>query len=312
MAPRIVFMGTPKFAVSSLEACFDVGEVVGVVTQPDKPKGRGQEVQMPPVKELALKKGVKVLQPPKIRGTHFVDELRELKPDICVVTAYGKILPKDVLAVPPKGCVNVHASLLPRFRGAAPVQWAIAHGDEKTGVALMLMDEGMDTGPVLAMRELPIAKTDTSETLLDKLAVLGGGLLREDLPRYLSGALKPTPQPAEGVVMAPMIEKEEGRLDFNRSAAELERRLRAFTPWPGAFTAFEGGLLKVHAVEVAQGRGAPGTVLKADSGGIEVACAEGSLVLKELQPEGKRRMTAKEFLASRKMEVGSSPFGAKT
>lgn len=305
-------MGTPKFAVSSLEACFDVGDVVAVVTQPDKPKGRGQEVSMPPVKELALKRGVPVFQPPKIRGTNFVDELRALKPDVCVVTAYGKILPKDVLAVPPKGCVNVHASLLPRFRGAAPVQWAIAHGDQKTGVALMLMDEGMDTGPVLAVRELEIAPTDTSESLLDKLAVLGGALLREDLPRYLSRTLQPKPQPAEGVVMAPMIDKEEGRLDFNKSAAELERRLRAFTPWPGAFTQFEGGLLKVHAVSVANGRGEPGTVLKADQNGVEVACGEGSLVLRELQPEGKRRMTAKEFLASRKMDVGTKPFGAKS
>lgn len=303
-------MGTPKFAVSSLEACFDVGEVVAVVTQPDKPKGRGQEVQMPPVKELAQSRGVQLLQPPKIRGTGFVDELRALKPDVCVVTAYGKILPKDVLAVPRKGCVNVHASLLPRFRGAAPVQWAIAHGDPKTGVALMVMDEGMDTGPVLAVRELQIEASDTSESLLDKLAVLGGGLLREELPRYLSGELTPTPQPTEGVVMAPMIDKEEGRLDFRRSAAELERRSRAFTPWPGTFTTFEGGLLKVHQVAVGKGRGEPGAVLRADADGVEVACGEGSLLLRELQPEGKRRMTAKEFLASRKMEVGSKPFGA--
>lgn len=310
--PRIVFMGTPKFAVSSLEACFDVGDVVAVVTQPDKPKGRGQEVQMPPVKALALERSVPVLQPPKLRGTNFVDELRALKPDVCVVTAYGKILPKDVLEVPPKGCVNVHASLLPRFRGAAPIQWAIASGDEKTGVALMLMDEGMDTGPVLQLRELPILLTDTSESLHDKLAVLGGALLREELPRYLNGELRPRPQPTEGVVMAPMIDKEEGRLDFTKPAAELERRLRGFTPWPGAFTTFEGALLKVHAAQVGEGEGAPGTLLRADSAGVEVACGERSLVLTELQPEGKRRMTAKEFLTSRKLDVGSKPFGAKS
>jgi methionyl-tRNA formyltransferase len=309
--PRIVFMGTPKFAVSSLEACFDVGDVVAVVTQPDKPKGRGHELQMPPVKELALARGVPVLQPPKIRGTNFADELRALKPDVCVVTAYGKILPKDVLEAPVKGCVNVHASLLPRFRGAAPIQWAIAFGDQKTGVSLMKMDEGMDTGPVIKMLEQEITATDTSEAMFDKLSTLGGMMLRLYLPKYLSGELAPAAQPTEGVVMAPMIDKEEGRLDFHRPALELERRMRAFTPWPGAFTSFEGGLLKVHSAIVGPGRGKPGEVLSADASGIEVATGEGSLVLLEVQPEGKRRMSSKEFLASRKMDVGSQPFGAK-
>lgn len=305
-------MGTPKFAVSSLEACFDVGDVVAVVTQPDKPKGRGQELQAPPVKELALTKGVPVLQPAKLRGTDFVDHLRALKPDVCVVTAYGKILPMEVLDVPPNGCVNVHASLLPRYRGAAPIQWAVAAGDQKTGVSLMRMDKGMDTGPVMKMLELDITPSDTSETLFEKLSTLGGMMLRLYLPKYLDGTLKPVPQPTEGVVMAPMIDKEEGRLDFTKSAVELERRMRAFTPWPGTFTSVEGGgLLKVHSATVGAGRGEPGTVLTADAAGVEVACGEGSLVLLLLQPEGKRRMTAKEFLTSRKMSVGSKPFGAK-
>ncbi|MFL5320471.1 MAG: methionyl-tRNA formyltransferase [Myxococcaceae bacterium] len=307
-------MGTPEFAVASLRACFDVGDVVAVVTQPDKPKGRGQEVQMPPVKELALSRNVPVLQPPKIRGTNFHEELAALKPDVFVVTAYGKILPKDVLAVPPKGCVNAHASILPRYRGAAPLQWAIANGDSETGVCLMLMDEGMDTGPVISCRKLPIETAETLQTLHDKLSSLGGAMIREDLPRYLSGDLKPSPQPKDGVVMAPMIEKDEGRLIWTRKAAELERRLRAFTPWPGAFTTFEGALLKVHAAEVGAGRGEPGEILRADSTGIEVATSEGSLVLKVIQPEGKRRMTAAEFLAGRKIEKGSRPFeerGAK-
>lgn len=308
MRPRIVFMGTPQFAVASLEACFDVGDVVAVVTQPDKPKGRGQEVQMPPVKQLALAKGVPVLQPPKIRGTNFHEELKALRPDVCVVTAYGKILPKIVLDVPLNGCVNAHASLLPRYRGAAPIQWAIANGDDKSGVCLMVMDEGMDTGPVIARREVAITPTETQETLHDKLSALGGAMIREELPRYLDGALKPQPQPIEGVVMAPMIDKDEGRLDFTKSARELERRLRAFTPWPGAFTRFEGGLLKVHAVDVGDGRGAPGEVLRADNSGIEVATGQGSLVLKAIQPEGKRRMTAAEFLNGRKIEKGSRPF----
>jgi methionyl-tRNA formyltransferase len=308
--PRIVFMGTPEFAVAALDACFALGEVVAVVTQPDKPRGRGQEVSVSPVKARALEKGVPVLQPPKIRGTPFVDELRALKPDVSVVAAYGKILPKDVLEVPPHGSVNVHGSLLPRFRGAAPIQWAIALGDDKTGVCLMKMDEGMDTGPVIARAETPITPQDTSASVHDTLAALGAKLLLEHLPAYLNGQRPPVPQPSEGVVMAPMIKKEDGRLDFTRPAIELERRLRAFTPWPGAWTTFQGQTLKVTAVRVGHGAGAPGTVLSAGKDGIEVACAQGSLVLTQLQPEGKRPMDAAGFLSSRKVEKGSSPFGA--
>lgn len=305
---RIVFMGTPEFAVKSLEACLELGEVVAVVTQPDKPRGRGQEVSFSPVKTLAVARNIPVLQPVKIRGTNFAEEVRALKADVGVVTAYGKILPKDVLDAPAHGCVNVHASLLPRFRGAAPIQWAIASGDEKTGVCLMKMDEGMDTGPVIDRAELPITADDTSASLHDKLAALGGDVLRRSLARYLSGELKPAAQAAEGVVMAPMIKKEDGQLVFTKSAAELERRLRAFTPWPGAFTKFEGALLKVHKARVGTHSGTPGTVIAAGPDGIEVACGEGSLVLLALQPEGKRVMTAQEFLASRKVAPGSAPF----
>lgn len=228
--PRIVFMGTPEFAVSSLAACFDIGDVVAVVTQPDKPKGRGHAVAISPVKALAQERGVPVLQPVKLRTPPFSEELRKYEPDVCVVTAYGRILPKDVLDLPRKGCVNVHASLLPRFRGAAPIQWSLAYGDAETGVSLMVMDEGLDTGPVLAMRRLPIGPEDTSATLHEKLAKLGGEILREDLPKYLRGELQPVPQPTEGVVLAPIINKEDGLLDFARPAAELERRVRAFMP----------------------------------------------------------------------------------
>lgn len=301
-------MGTPQFAAASLRACLELGEVVAVVTQPDKPRGRGQEVSFSPVKELALERGIPVLQPPKIRGTDFPQQLRALGADVAVVTAYGKILPKDALEAPRLGCVNVHASLLPRFRGAAPIQWALAHGDEKTGVCLMQMDEGMDTGPLIARAELSILPEDTSATLHDKLSALGGGLLREHLPAYLRGELTPTPQPADGVVMAPMIKKEDGQLDFGRAAVELERRLRAFTPWPGAFTHFDGALLKVQALKVGTGKGAPGEVLRASNEGLEVATKEGSLILTSLQPEGKKPMTAQQFLAGRKVAVGSHPF----
>jgi methionyl-tRNA formyltransferase len=303
--PRIVFMGTPQFAVKSLEACLELGDVVAVVTQPDKPRGRGHEVSFSPLKQLAVAKGLCVLQPQKIRGTNFADELRALSPDVAVVTAYGKILPRDVLDAPRHGCVNVHASLLPRFRGAAPIQWAIASGDAVTGVCLMKMDEGMDTGPVIDRAELPILSTDTSASLHDKLAALGGEVLRRALPRYLAGELAPVPQPVEGVVMAPMITKEDGQLDFTRSATELERRLRAFTPWPGAFTHVSGALLKVHRASVREGKGAPGTVLFAGADGIEVACGAGSLLLEQVQPEGKRVMMARDFLAGRPLAVGT-------
>lgn len=308
--PRIVFMGTPDFAVSSLVACFDIGEVVAVVTQPDKPKGRGQALAISPVKALALERGVPVLQPVKLRTPPFSEELRQYAPDVCVVTAYGRILPKDVLELPRKGCVNVHASLLPRFRGAAPIQWSIAHGDAETGVSLMVMDEGLDTGPVLAMRRLPIGPEDTSATLHEKLAALGGDILREELPKYLRGELQPVPQPAEGVVLAPIIKKEDGLLDFARPAVELERRVRAFTPWPGAFTGYAGGRLKVHRARVGAGKGEPGTVLSAGPEGLEVAAGEGSLVLLDVQPEGKRVMRAAEFLAGHKLAPGSKPFTA--
>lgn len=306
--PRIVFMGTPEFAVASLRACFEVGEVVAVVTQPDKPKGRGQELAAPPVKLAALEKNVPVLQPQKLKSPPFAPVLSELRPDLCVVTAYGKILPKEVLEVPPWGCLNVHASLLPRFRGAAPIQWALALGDPKTGVCLMRMDEGMDTGPVLACEETPIGPEDTAQTLHDRLSRLGGKLLLEQLPRYLEGKLSAVPQPQQGVVMAPMLKKEDGRLDFERTAVELERRLRAFTPWPGAYTRTLDGQLKVQGAKVAQGKGEPGTLLSVGAQGIEVACKEGSLVLTSVQPEGKKPMSAAQFLAGHPLRVGDRPF----
>jgi methionyl-tRNA formyltransferase len=305
-------MGTPEFAVPALEACFDVGEVVAVVTQPDKPRGRGQEISISPVKKAAQRRSVPVLQPAKIRNTPFHEEIRALRPDAGVVAAYGKILPQDLLDAPARGCVNVHASLLPRFRGAAPIQWAIAAGDPVTGVCLMKMDAGLDTGPVIDRREIPILPDDTSATLHDKLSRLGAALIKESLPRYLSGELQPVPQPAEGVVLAPLIEKEDGRLDFARPAAELERRVRAFHPWPGTFTTLGGKGLKVLRARAGEGRGAPGEVLSAGPGGLEVACGGGSLWLVEVQPEGKRAMTAQELLSGRPLARGSRPFGAES
>ena len=304
---RIAFFGTPAFAVPTLRACQEVGTVVAVVTQPDRPRGRGQHVTAAPVKEDATRSGLPILQPPKLKGTDFAERLRELHLDVAVVAAYGRILPVDVLEAPRLGCVNVHASLLPRWRGAAPIQWAIASGDDETGVCLMQMEAGLDTGPVLALRRTPILPGDTSETLQHRLSELGGTLVRDELPRFLAGALVPRPQPAAGVTLARMVEKEDGRLDWSRPAVELERRMRAFTPWPGAWTRLGSTLLKVWRAEVVPGSAAPGTVLAAGRT-LDVATGAAALRLVEVQPEGKRRMTAADFLTGHRLREGDLPF----
>src|SRR5216684_5822919 len=306
--PRILFMGTPEFAVASLGACLEVGEVVAVVTQPDKPKGRGQLSTSSPVKRLAIERGIPVLQPVKLRDPAFWETVRKLSVEVGVVAAYGKILPRELLETPARGCVNVHASLLPRFRGAAPIQWAIASGDEKTGVCLMKMDAGLDTGPVLACEETPIRPDETFDSLQSTLAELGGQVLRKYLPPYLRGVLAAVPQRSEDAVHAPILKREDGRLDFSRSASELERRIRAFDPWPGSFTAIGGRALKVHRARVESATGAPGEVLSI-APVLEVACGRGSLVLLEVQPEGNRSMSAQEFLAGHPIAVGARPFG---
>jgi methionyl-tRNA formyltransferase len=303
-------MGTPEFAVASLGACLEVGEVVAVVTQPDKPKGRGQLSTSSPVKRLAIERGIPVLQPVKLRDPAFWETVRKLSVEVGVVAAYGKILPRELLETPARGCVNVHGSLLPRFRGAAPIQWAIASGDEKTGVCLMKMDEGLDTGPILACAEVRIEPEETSESLHRTLAKLGAGLIREQLPAYLKGKLEPIPQPREGVVLAPQLKKEDGLLDFSSGAEALERRIRAFQPWPGAFTHLQGKVLKVLRARVSPQTGPPGTVLSIGKQGIQVACGTGSLFLVELQPEGKRAMSAVEFLAGHQIAVGEQPFAS--
>jgi methionyl-tRNA formyltransferase len=306
--PRIVFMGTPLLAVPSLQACQAVGEVVAVVTQPDRPKDRGRAVQASAVKLAAEADGLPVLQPPRLKGTDFARTLSALRPEVAVVTAYGRLLPPDVLAAPVQGSLNVHASLLPRWRGAAPIQWALAEGDTQTGVCLMRMEAGLDTGPVLDVRREAIQPKDTAETLGRRLAVLAGQLLREALPRFFQGELQAVPQPLEGVTLARLLTKEDGWLDFHKPAQVLERRLRAFTPWPGAWTVLAGHLLKVHRVEVGTREGAPGTVLSTEAG-LDVACGEGSLRILEVQPEGRRRMGVKDFLLGHRLAPGSRPFG---
>ena len=302
---RIVFMGTPDFAAPLVEACATLGELVAVVTQPDRPKGRGNAVVAPPVKVWAEAHGIPVWQPLKVKTGDFEAQLRAVSPDVAVVAAYGRILPKGVLDAPRLGCVNVHASLLPKLRGAAPIQWAIAQGESETGVCLMQMDEGLDTGPVLARRAISIAADETGGSLFDKLSALGRELLVAELPRFLRGELQPMPQDHPRHTLAPIIDKQDGKLDFTRDAVALERRVRAFDPWPGTFTLLEGKLLKVLRAHVGSGSGSPGTVLAADAHGLVVACGQGALCIDVLQLEGRKRMGAAEFLAGHRLAVGS-------
>jgi methionyl-tRNA formyltransferase len=295
---RIIFMGTPVFAVPVLEALADAHRVVGVVTQPDRPAGRGRRPTPSPVKEVALERGLPLSQPRSLRTPEVVAQLAAWEPDVIAVAAFGQILRQNVLDLPPHGCLNVHASLLPRWRGAAPVPAAILAGDEVTGVTIMQMDAGLDTGPTLAQREELIRPGDTRATLEDRLARLGAESLVETLPAYLAGDLLPRPQPVEGVTYAGQLRKEDGRLDWSHAAVELDRRVRAFTPWPGAFTTWRGRRLKVlQAGPLPEWRGdaPPGTVF-ALADGLAVATGEGALRLEEVQLAGKRPMDVNIFL----------------
>lgn len=295
---RVVFLGTPEFAVPTVDALARAGhEILAVVAQPDRPAGRGQALKAPATKAWAEARGVPVLQPEKVRDGTLAAALGALRPDVLVVTAYGRILGKDLLTLAPLGAVNVHASILPRWRGAAPIQWAVASGDAETGVTIMQMDEGLDTGDVLLVRTLAIGPEETAEQLAPRLAALGGEAIVEALPLLAAGALVPVRQDAARHTLAPILEKEHGRLDFARPAAELAARLRGFTPWPGAFTTLDGKVLKVHAARaVADSPGAPGEA-RAAGGGLLVACGGGTaLLVTEVQPEGKRRMPAADFL----------------
>lgn len=300
-------MGTPEFAVPVLEALADAHRVVGVVTQPDRPAGRGRRLAPSPVKQVALEHGLMLSQPHSLRTPEAVAQLSAWRPEVIVVAAFGQILPQDVLDIPPHGCLNVHGSLLPRWRGAAPVTAAILAGDEVTGVTIMQMDAGLDTGPVLAQREEPIAPDDTQATLEERLARLGAELLVETLVAYLAGSLLPRSQPDEGATYAGQLRKEDGWLDWSRPAVELDRRVRAFTPWPGAFTMWRGRRLKVlRAVPLPAWRGgvSPGTVV-ALAGGVVVATGEGALRLEEVQLAGKRPMDIGAFLRGQRDFAGS-------
>ena len=288
-------MGSPDFAVPSLRRLAEHYPVVGVITQPDRPAGRGRQPTPPPVKVLAQELGIEVIQPERLKEPEAQEKLREWAPDLIVVTAFGQILRKSVLELPRHGCVNVHASLLPRWRGAAPINAAILHGDAEAGVTIMVMDPGIDTGPMLSQRRMAILPDDTTLSLGTRLAEDGADLLIETLPGYLSGEITPQPQGDEGATYASMLAKEDGRLDFTQPAEALERRVRAFNPWPGTFFDWQGQPLKVHKARVVEGPAQTGVHLIID-GMPAVGTSAGCLVLTEVQPAGKKPMSGQDFL----------------
>jgi len=302
---RTVFMGTPDFACGTLQGLIDAGvNLVGVFTQPDRPKGRGKKLAPPPVKVLAQEHGVPVFQPQRLRRPEAVEELRQLEPELVVVVAYGQILPKEVLEIPKHGCINVHASLLPRYRGAAPINQAIIDGETETGITTMLMDEGLDTGDMLVKRALEIPPDETAGELHDRLAELGRETMVETLRQLCAGELKPQVQDDALSTYAPMLKKEDGRVDWTRSAGDLHNQVRGLSPWPGAFTSLGEEVLKFAATRVVDGNGVPGSVLAADASGVVVACGEQALLLGGLQLPGKRMLPAAEFVRGAKLEVG--------
>jgi methionyl-tRNA formyltransferase len=303
---RIVFFGTPEFAVPSLRALLaGEDEVVGVVCQPDKPSGRGHKLATSPVKDLATAHALPVLQPPKLRTEDALTPLRELQPDLIVVAAYGKILPPSILTLPRLGCINVHASLLPKYRGAAPIQWAILRGETVTGITIMQMNEGMDTGDILLQRETPIGDDETYGELQTRLADLGAAALRQALSSLKRGELRPRPQDDAAATAAPMIQKEDGRIDWSRRAIDIARAVRAYNPWPSATTTLGGTLLKIHRADVvATTSGAPGTVHVRGSDTV-VACGEGALRIDQLQLAGRKSLSAAEFIRGVRIASGA-------
>jgi methionyl-tRNA formyltransferase len=302
-------MGTPEFAVPSLQTLL-TGEdqVVGVVTQPDQPSGRGMALHAPPVKVLATAHNVPVFQPAKLREPGVLEQLQAWQPDLIVVAAYGKILPSAILTLPPHGCINVHASLLPQYRGAAPIQWAIARGESETGVTIMRISERMDTGDILLQKAIPITDTDTGGTLHDKLSQLGAEALREALRLLKQGQLVARPQNEAEATYAPLIKKEDGRIDWNQDAVTIARRIRAFNPWPSAYTTLHGKLLKILAARPQQSHphlsSPPGTTIEVTPVSLVVATGAGCLSLEEIQLEGKKRLPIEEFLKGSHLTPG--------
>jgi len=312
MPLRIVFMGTAELACASLKALLAsaTSQVVAAVTRPDRPKGRDMKAQPTPVKTIAKEAGLPVLQPEKARDPNFLSELTGLKPDVIVVVAYGQILPQIILDLPTFGCINVHASLLPKYRGAAPIQWAILDNEPETGVSIMKMTAGLDTGDVLSRRATPIGPDETADLLHDRLAVIGAELLLETLAPYVAGAITPQRQDNTASSYARKIIKEDGRMDWSRPALELRNRMRAFTPWPGAFVNWSAHgrsrLLKIWRAQIEPRQGRPGEILEAGKAALVVACGTDALRIEQLQLEGGRKMTAAEFLTGHELKAGDS------
>ena len=318
---RIVFMGTPDFSVPALKALVEVGhQVIAVVTQPDKPKGRGKEVQMTPVKIQAMEYGIPVYQPAKVREASFVEVLQGMEADVYVVIAFGQLLPKAVLELPKYGCINIHASLLPKYRGAAPIQWCVIDGERETGITTMMMDVGLDTGDMLEKAVIPIEEKETGGSLHDKLSMAGGDLILSTLKKLEEGTLVRTPQTDEGTCYAKMLTKSLGDIDWNQGAVSIERLIRGLNPWPSAYTMWNGKTIKIWAADVIAGREAadflsesgvpaetgtaPGTVVCSDKRGLVVCTGGGLLSIRELQMEGKKRMDTPAFLRGYPIPAG--------
>lgn len=306
---RIIFMGTPDFSVPTLQTLIESGhEVVAVVTQPDKPKGRGKEIQMPPVKEVALAHQIPVYQPVRARDAGFIEEMKALQPDVMVVIAFGQILSGDLLAVPKYGCINIHASLLPKYRGASPIQWAVINGDKESGITTMMMAEGMDTGDMLDMLTVTLDEKETGGSLFDRLSVLGGELILKTLDKIEDGSIVRIPQDHDQATYVKKISKAMGDIDWSLPAAEIERLIRGLNPWPSAYTRWNGKLLKIWGADVLgdhnHSEGEPGQVLAAAGDVLTVQTGDGILQINSLQLEGKKRMDAAAFLRGYPIEQG--------
>jgi len=306
MRYRVIFMGTPEFAVPALKALLETEEMLAVVTQPDRPRGRGRKLRPSPVKEVALEAGLPVWTPERIKEPTFLAELTRLAPDLIVVAAYGKIIPREILELPRYGCWNIHASLLPKYRGAAPIQWVLINNEKETGVTIMQMDEGLDTGPILLQKSLTLGEEETFGELYERLARLGAQALLEALKRKKEGRLFPRPQPQEGASYAPPIKKEMARLNFSFPARRLSGLIRAFDPRPGAYAFLNGKRLKLFKPRVLSETSSepPGTILKVDKEGLCIATGEGVLLIRELQLEGKRRLSVSDFCRGHPLNPG--------
>lgn len=306
---KIIYMGTPDFAVEALEALASSRhEVTAVFTQPDKPKGRGKAMQFTPVKEVALRENIPVYQPKKVRDPEVIQKIRELAPDVLVVVAFGQIIPQEILDIAPYGCINVHGSLLPKYRGAAPIQWAVIDGEKESGVTTMQMDAGLDTGDMLLKTVVPLDEKETGGSLFDKLSKAGADLLLKTLDALENGTVTPQKQGESPTAYAKMLTKDMGAIDWNRPAKELERLIRGLNPWPSAFSHLNGKTLKIWEASVEEENGekkAPGTVLQADAKGFRIQTGEGILKIDTLQLEGKKRMDAQAFLRGYTVEAGT-------